>query len=684
MSHHRSKLLLSAALFLAAMPARAQQAAKPVTLDAVTATATKTSHALDDIAGNVTVIDLNAIEEHGAQKLDDLLRDLPGVEMQGGPRAISQDISIRGMGGQRVVTTIDGARQNFDAGHKGRLFLDPDLLRQVDVVRGGNSALHGSGSVGGVVSLETKNASDLLNPGESFGFRTKYGFNTANDSPLYSMGLFGRMEDRLDIFANVAYRFDKDVMLGDGRRLENSEMDIRDVLIKSTLRPTENQSFTFSMIDVNQSGRVPLNPDGTQNTTDNLPADRITRERIYSAAYSYTNPDNALLNPTVKLHRSAIDVDERRRGGNPPDRNDESFFTTTGIDAFNTSRISLWGQQHAITFGSEFYRDEQEGLRNKGPRPQFPSAQADVGGLYIQDEIILLETVTVTPALRYDRYNQGGTTNSTKMEEDAVSPRLGVNWKALDWTTIYASYGYGFRAPGLTELYGAGAHLGPQNLFVPNPNLRPEKTKTAEIGTRLHFGDMLMPSDRLGLNAAYFHTKATDFIETVVSITNPATLAGSTTTRNIPNAQIDGVEFSADYETKSSFSRLGMSRIRGENTDLNTPVDSIPADKINLTMGYKMLQYGLRLGWRGEFVANQENVSNVPFVPGTNTATQTTSGYVLHSLFLSWLPPVTGLAGFRVDAGIDNLFDRSYRRHLASLYEEGRDYRIAVSYTKGF
>ena len=89
----------------------------PITLDPITVTSTKTAQPADEVSSNVSVITNEEIESRNPAKIDDLLRELPGVDMQGGPRRIGQDINIRGFGGQRVVTTLDGARQNFDAGH---------------------------------------------------------------------------------------------------------------------------------------------------------------------------------------------------------------------------------------------------------------------------------------------------------------------------------------------------------------------------------------------------------------------------------------------------------------------------------------------------------------------------------------------------------------------------------------
>lgn len=676
----RSRLLLgSAVAVLVAGPAAAQQATP---LAPVTVTATKTPQQLDNVQANITILDNETIEQRSPTKLDDLLRDQPGVEMTGGPRRIGQDVSIRGFDEQRVVVTLDGARQNFTAGHKGRFFLDPDLLRQVDIVRGSNSAIHGSGAIGGVVAMETKNAADFLQAGESAGFRTKFGYSSASNEPYYSAGVFGRAGEQVDVVANVSYRFTKDIKQGNGLRLENSEEDVRDLFLKSTIRPAEHHKLSASVIDFFGSGRVPLNADGTQNTTDNLPADRITRQRTYATTYSYDNPDQPLLNPTLKAYRNNINVDERRRGGNPADRNDESFLETNGFDLFNTSRVNLGGMKHAFTYGTEFYRDEQAGLRNKGVRAGFPNAQADVFGVYLQDEIQILENLWLTPAIRYDAYEQGGTVTNQRQEEDQLSPRLGATWRPFKFVTLFGSYGHAFRAPSLTELFISGAHTGPGNQFVPNPDLRPEKTHTYEAGTRLNFDNVALEKDRLGFDLTLYRTKATDFIETVVTGT---VAAGSTTNVNIPNAEIYGGEAGATYETRYAFSRLGYSRIRGEDADTQASLDSIPADKLVAVIGGKLPEYGFRMGLRGEFAAEQDKVSGQNFISGQpTTAMKTTSGYAIYTLFASWLPPVPELAGFRVDASVENLLDKAYRRHLASLYEEGRDYRIAISYTKGF
>jgi hemoglobin/transferrin/lactoferrin receptor protein len=667
-----SALLGSAALSDAA----AQQA--PVTLDPVTITATKTEHSVDEVPANVTVIDSEQIDSRSPSKIDDLLRDLPGVDMAGGPRRVGQDVNIRGFGGQRVVTTLDGARQNFNAGHKGRFFLDPDLLKRVEVVRGSNSALHGSGAIGGVISMETKDASDFLDSGETVGFRTKYGHSSVARENYYSAGAFGRIQDKVDLLANYSYRDSGTLKQGDDRELTYSAEDLRDVLLKATVKPAEGHKLSFSVVRFKEDGNTLSNPDAQQSATEAYPVYRYTDQRTYSTAYSFSNPDLPLINPTVKLYRNELTTAENRL---PPatTRYDKTRLTTDGFDVYNTARFDTGGFRHTVTAGMEYYQDNQQAYRNNAARPGYPRAFGEVTGYYVQDEIELFKGFTLTPSGRYDQYELKANT-ARDVDEGKFSPKLAANWQALNWLTLYSSYGYGFRAPSLLEMYVAGPHTGPGNQFIPNPNLKPETTETAEGGLRFKFDNVATDKDSLRLNATYFHTRAEDFIETIVTGTAGA---GSTTNQNIPKAVIHGAELSAAYDTTFAFSSMGYSRIRGENDNTGRPLDSIPADKFVAVLGGKLPEYGVKFGWRGEFVAEQDQTSGVPFITGA-APTPTTSGYAVHSLFVSWLPLPEYLQGFRVDAGIENLFDNTYRRHLASLYEEGRDYRVSVSYTKGF
>src|SRR3546814_546741 len=94
--------------------------------------------------------------------------------------------------------------------------------------------------------------------------------------------------------------------------------------------------------------------------------------------------------------------------------------------------VATGAVDHAVTFGTEYFQDDQFARRNGAARPEYPNAEGEVTGYYIQDEIELLKGLTVTPALRFDIYESSATV-STPVEESQLSPRLGANWQALPW-----------------------------------------------------------------------------------------------------------------------------------------------------------------------------------------------------------------------------------------------------------
>src|SRR3546814_10742082 len=86
--------------------------------------------------GMVTVIGPQELQTLQPSSPDDILRFVPNVEFLGGPRRTGEVPSIRGFSGPDVIILFDGARQNYNSGHDGQFFIDPRVLKQVEVLRG--------------------------------------------------------------------------------------------------------------------------------------------------------------------------------------------------------------------------------------------------------------------------------------------------------------------------------------------------------------------------------------------------------------------------------------------------------------------------------------------------------------------------------------------------------------------
>jgi hemoglobin/transferrin/lactoferrin receptor protein len=149
---------------------------------------------LDDsvVAGRSTLKKEN-IERIQADNVAELLDKLPGVSSAGSPRPGGQSLNIWGMGGMEDINvTLDGAPKGFEKYRQGSVFIEPELIKQIDVDKGPFNLANGNGGFGGSIKIVTKDAADLLQPGENFGGMLKYGFHTNDNQNIYSGALYGK------------------------------------------------------------------------------------------------------------------------------------------------------------------------------------------------------------------------------------------------------------------------------------------------------------------------------------------------------------------------------------------------------------------------------------------------------------------------------------------------------------
>jgi hemoglobin/transferrin/lactoferrin receptor protein len=223
-------------------------------------------------------------------------------------------------------------------------------------------------------------------------------------------------------------------------------------------------------------------------------------------------------------------------------------------------------------------------------------------------------------------------------------------------------------------------------VFIPNPNLRPESSKTLEAGLALQFRNVLAPGDRIWFKGAVFRSNVSDFIDFNLT-------AATFQAVNVPEARIFGAEGEMGYTSRYVFGTLAASYLIGENLTTGSSLSSIPAQKLVATVGGRLPEWDLLAGFRLNVASDVNRVP--PPVTGTIFGTpfvfqsfRQTSGYTTGDLFVSWVPsgkyisPL--LRGFRLDAGIDNIWDKRYRTHLSIYPEAGINLKMALSYTVQF
>lgn len=619
---------------------------------------------------------------------EELLGDQPGVTIDGGPRGVSQEPNIRGFRDEQVVIRLDGARQNFNLAHRGRFFTDPTILKQAEVLRGGASTLFGSGALGGVVFLDTKDPDDLLDPGARWGGESRIGFNSQGEELTGSVALAARGGD-LDALAYAAGRprF-ADIEDGGGDPIIDSQIDSRQALFKLGWRPGGDHRLQATYQHYADSGRTPPNTNAQGSPTASV--DRDMRFRSARLSWDWTPAESPLVDLDALAYWNDTRVEEDRLADG---RSDDSDFETLGFEATNVSRFDA-GLPVALSYGVEIYRDAQEATRDGAPRPQTPDASQAFQAAFLQADLSLSETLTLTAGLRLDRFELSPDDPAfADRSETEASPRLALSWRPARDAQLWLSASRAFRAPSLTELYPRSVHfatrgfpLGPGQVFTgvnefrPSPDLEPETASQAEIGARWRLRDLLARGDRLSLSGNLYYARVDDFIDTTVTfvdfssgVFNPATgnleVGGTTTSRNI-DAELYGLEAQAAYDGARWFAGLGLTLPRGE-AENGGELASIPQDRVVATAGWRP-RPDLEIGARGTFAAGI-HADDVP------AGALTTPGFAVFDVFANWTPDDGPLQGASFSAAIDNIADRDHRVHPSGLPSPGLAVKLSAA-----
>lgn len=302
----------------------------------------------------VTVIDGNSPQSQTATTAGDMLRHVPGVTVTGTGRSNGQDIMMRGYDRRGVLILVDGIRQGTDTGHINGTFLDPGLVKRIEVVRGPSALLYGSGALGGVISYETMDAADLLLPGHNTGYRV-FGTGATGDHSL-GMGAsaYGKTDD-LDGLISFGTRDIGDIRQGDGFNAPNDET-ISNVLAKGTWTIDDNQSLSGNLRYYNNRAQEPKNPQTPDVSSSNVLTDRSTIQRDAQLGYKLKPTGQDWLDADAKLYYSEVEINAHTDGSTDEARKQ----TTKGGKLENRTRLFADSfASHLFTYGSEAYRQEQ-------------------------------------------------------------------------------------------------------------------------------------------------------------------------------------------------------------------------------------------------------------------------------------------------------------------------------------
>jgi hemoglobin/transferrin/lactoferrin receptor protein len=636
----RFTLLVMGMTMLLPVFAVAQEAVQSVrSPEEVIVTATLRPRTTEEIAGTVSVISAEEIERQLADDLADITRFQPGLGMETASRGGNQGFVIRGIGGNRVLTVIDGVRSSdiYAAGPSsyGKDMFEVDDLKAVEVIRGPASVLYGADAMGGAVLLRSKDPADYLRDDRSSHIGVKTSGSSTQDQVKGGL-TYAVQGDTLGTVIQYTHRdFNEQIIKGAGTR--NPQEGTADSWFwKSVWQASENQQLTLTADYSDEQVDTVLDNELGASVASSFGVDTSERKRV-SLTHDWTL--NAMLADSVRtqLHSQNTDatqfteqlrtsfafVNPRNRAsfaGTQARRNSNLKFNQETVSGLlllsknftlgSTENSSIYGITRETT-DTERPRDRCDTAVATGavscaipsypmappevfPNKTFPDTRTTRTGVFWQNEIAFAgERLVLIPGVRYDRYqmdprpdallngsgdiSEFGGFNVSEVDEREVSMNVGMLYALNEQVSLFAQYAEGFRPPNFNESNQAFVNLGHGYATVPNPDLRAESSRGNELGVRGNFNNMVV-------SLVAYSNRYDDFIENMfIGSVNGISLFQNA---NIGKSHVYGTELSADWFFAEQWQlRTAVAWSRGEDETNDTHLNSV--DPLTAVVGLR-------------------------------------------------------------------------------------------------
>jgi hemoglobin/transferrin/lactoferrin receptor protein len=397
---------------------------------------------------SVSVISREAIQSSPARNARDLLDTAAGVYAN---RSEGQNpgvtVNIRGLQDQnRVVTMIDGARQNFQRNGHGstqRTYVETAFIREIDVEKSGTSGVGGAGALGGSVNFRTVEADDLIEDGRQWGGEANATVGT-NEFQFDGASMAAvRLSDSFSVLGGISHKKIGAYDIGENGDIKLYDSSVHDgaaiftgqdsysYLLKAEAELTDDldTSLTWLRNDSDFS-------QGSYNNDGDLDEDtqQVLNDTLTSSLH--WDPDSELIDLNARLWYNHTRNREKRYGSAI---NDDGFpvnyaLGTLGFSIDNTSRFDTSAGSLSLNYGVEAFFDrgktetlEDYFLNGVDMTATYtgttPSGDRDVYSAFANATFEHDDWLMAQAGLRYDYYNLSGDASLYGLEVKTIDNR---------------------------------------------------------------------------------------------------------------------------------------------------------------------------------------------------------------------------------------------------------------------
>ena len=658
----------------------------------------------------------------------DVLKYEPGISM-GGDGIWATNINVRGFSENRLVTLVDGNRVETATDLTASLsMIDVNDIQRIEVIKGAQSSLFGSGAMGGIVNMITKDGyfsdKNYLHGNATAGYAS---VNNSHSEYL-SLNAGGK---RWYVKLNGSYGHANDVKTPEGI-LPNSGFTTNNLGARMGFKLAENHVVKLQF-QRNWSKDVGI-PGGTAFPMNATAKYANIGRTLFNASYEITNLSDCFKSlklsgfyqniiRDVEMQPHTITTSLMPNGNTqvtaPQLFTPHAIHTTFGgqlqgtweFGEHNTLIVGVDAWQRSMTSKREKYinvsivnpagdtikTNKVERFESPLPNCSFASA-----GLFAQDEMHFLDNrLTLTVGGRLDGIfvtnglchdvdsviTNGGpatipatqrvTFEAGKTTDLSWSANMGLLYKVGEKTEFVMNAARSYRAASLEERFryidlGSKVQLG-------NPNLKPEKGYSVDLGLR-HWGD------QLDFQVSVFANYLTDMIVETNGIFVYSLAEGNALDTlpaliydNVDKAMLYGADFNLDYHIIDGLQvYMSGAYTIGFNLNNKNYLPYIPPMSGRLGVAYTYPNVGavnlsvMAAGAKEEgLIAEGEKA---------------TKGYYRIDLTLNSKRFEIGRCGLQFFGGIDNLTNVAYTNFLSTNrgninFEPGRNFYIRANFT---
>lgn len=654
-------------------------------------TATRRAEPVGAVSGTVLVISLADIRRRGYRNLFELLRDLPGVDVQGYSNATFYNrVAVRGLtGNNKLLILQDGVRISAPAGEPVPIAGNYPLhhVRQVEVVYGPASAAYGADAVSAVINLITLNSPAQrqvsLFQTEDVGTEQQVHVSNMADAWQWSVSGHSQQQQGPDLQRAYPDRYPMGDLLdlsggtqipAAARRPYDNRSESRSL----GLRIAHERDFELGLWQ--REFRHPTTAGDRSDLTEYGGYWAYTQRNVWGrgvwttaergewqllldyADYELDNQSHFLNAITGYRHGYQYAASERWHG-------ELQWSQALGERDHLVSGVTM-EQVSAIPKTTDLQRPynptlspSAQELSYLGSNNQVPAVLFDVAydgqGVFVQHQRQWSRQCQTLAGLRYDR---------SDIFSGQWMPRVNLSCDTSARWHWHASYAEAFLAPSpyfVWEHYGTfngmqdaqGRYISPL-MHVPNPALRPESVATTELGLRWQ------PADDWQLFTVLYHNELSDLIGLIpmaapVSNFVPGGVIQQTTrNENVGTLRVNGVDLwlrhGLDFGTRGNVQNwLAVSwtdgRLSGAGGSQALPF--VARQKLKLGTSWKLLDnviVTLNLIASDKVPALQSTALPMPAgAPGYGVVH-------LHSTINNVIP------GLDLVVGVENLLDKRY------------------------